>query len=114
MKAGDQVVCVDDSLQPFEVPVLKRGHVYTIRRIEPYSFTTGPDDGVWLEERRTFDFSALKIIFAGDKLVESAIDEIMSDDRPWGVRRFRPLKKSEIEHVQKLLAPVDTRELVDI
>ena len=115
---GQQIVCVDDSTSsPFETKILSRGGVYTIRDIRVVEFAKKKAPGVWLNELiREFDFSSLTSLLHPDDPRNSEIYEAISEtrDRPWGARRFRPLKKSEIEHVQKLLEPVDKRELVDI
>ena len=99
---GQLVVCVDDSPLTTgrvgsgetvqSLNLLKKGEVYTIRKIDPQWEWIDRDGGhyfapgVWLEEVVRSDLRGL--------------------DEPMGAKRFRPVQKNKIEIFTKMLTPV--------
>jgi hypothetical protein len=93
-KVGDKVVCVDNSRPPNYHGVLtvlpEIGVVYTIRRIAPFTWSTGTSGvGVWLEE------------------ITRSTKNPRGSEQPWGASRFRPVqtRKTDISIFTAMLKP---------
>ena len=100
---GAQVVCIDDMRWPEDGgDTLERGRIYTIRKIEPKVRFMGTDGNgyivttaVWVDEARRH---------------RDAATGVDPKDVPWGLSRFRPVRKTDISVFTEMQTPTKVTE----
>jgi hypothetical protein len=94
LRVGQKCVCIDDKPHPLNwrgLDGLRKGEVYTIRRI---GFDVDGTFGIWLSE-----------------IIRPHQDGAPEwGELPFVATRFRPVKTTSIECFKALLAPVPTKQ----
>jgi hypothetical protein len=95
---GQKVVCIDDTFKNVSIDqVIRKGEIYTIRWVGPYShYIDGEFIGVKLEE-----------IHRGN---DDGPEGYGAADMPYRATRFRPLVKDRLSALKNLLAPTPKGE----